>query len=121
MGTESIQIDKKNRPFWQKYLIIIAVDSLIVFLISAIILLAGGNNQISNLYFLSSAVLFVVAAIPVFTEMGGNLRLAGKALKGDDAEKLMQAHAERSRMGTRNTFLYGLAGITTFVLALVFV
>ena len=66
-------------------------------------------------------ILLVIAVIPVFTEMGGNLKLAGKVLKGEEAEKLVKAQAERSRLGTRKTYLYGLAGITTFVLALVFI
>lgn len=121
MGTEAIQSKKRSRPFWQRYLIILAVDSLIVFLVSAVILLFGGNNQISNLYFLSTGVLLVIAVIPIFSEMGGNLKLAGKVLKGDEAEKLVLAQAERSRQGVRTTYLYGLAGITTFVLAMVFI
>lgn len=117
----SIQDSPKNRPFWQRYLILIAIDSLVVFGLAGPLLLLGGTNQISNFYFISSGVFFTAAVIPIFTEMGGNVRLAGKALKGEEAEELAKVQAEKSKSGARKTYLYGLAGLTTFILALVFI
>jgi hypothetical protein len=111
----------KYRPFWQRYLILMAVDSLIVFGLAGLLLLLGGTNQISNFYFISSAVFFVAAVVPIFTEMSGNIRVAGKTLKGEDADELVKAQAEKSKSGARKTYLYGLAGLTTFILALVFI
>jgi hypothetical protein len=112
---------KKNRPFWQRYLILMAVDSLVVFGLAAVLLVLGGSNQVSNFFFLSSGVFFVVAVIPIFSEVGGNLRVAGKALKGEEAEKLVKAQSDKSKSGARTTYLFGLAGLTTFILALVFI
>ena len=98
-----------------------AADTLLVLVLAGLVRLLGGSNQISNFYFLSSGIFFVVAVIPIFFEMGGNLRVAGKAMRGDDTEDLAKSQAERSKAGARRTYLFGLAGITTFILALVFV
>jgi hypothetical protein len=112
---------EKIRPFWKRYLVLMSVDSGLVFSVSIIFLLFGGSNQISNLYFLSSIVFFTVASLPIFSEMGGNLRVAGRRFKGEDVDELAQSQAERSKAGMQITYLYGLAGISAIILALVFV
>ena len=49
------------RPFWQRYLIIIGIDSILVVIGS--LLLVGDLRQISNLYFYSTIILLVIAAV----------------------------------------------------------
>lgn len=112
---------QEERPFWVRYLLLLAVDSLIVLILSGVIYLLGGSNQISNLYFLSALVFFVIAVVPVFSDMGGNIRVAGKTLKGEDTEELAKKHASKSQMGARTTYLYGLVGITVLVLSIILV
>jgi hypothetical protein len=111
----------KQRPFWLRYLILLGFICLIVFGASALVQLFGGTSQVSNFFFLSTLVLLVMAVIPIFTEMGGNLRAAGKTLRGEEAEDLIKAQAARSRSGAQKTYLFGLLGITTFILSLVFI
>lgn len=112
---------QKERPFWQRYLLIVGIDSLIVLALSGIIYALGGSNQISNLYFISSLVFFVIAVIPIFSDMSGNIRVAGKTLKGEDTQEMAQKHASKSEMGARTTYLYGLAGITVLLLSILLV
>lgn len=112
---------KNARPLILRYLILLAIDTVVVFTLSFIIQALGGSNQVSNFYFLSALVFFIVAAIPIFSEMGGSIRVAGKVLKGEEAEELVTKHKEKSQSGIKTTYLYGLLGITTFILALVLV
>lgn len=112
---------KKERPLIVRYFILLAIDSIIVFGLSFVIQILGGSNQVSNFYFLSAFVFFVIAAIPIFTEMGGSIRVAGKVLKGEEAEELVAKQKEKSQSGMKTTYLYGMLGITTFILALVLV
>lgn len=112
---------QKERPFWARYLLILAVDSLIVFGLSGLIYLLGGSNQISNLYFLSSLVFFVIAVVPVFSDMSGSMKVAGKTLKGDDTEDLAKQQASKSEQGARTTYLYGLVGITVLILSIILI
>ena len=62
--------DTRPRPFWQQYLLIMAVVTIIAILGA---LLLGNIRQISNLYFLSTLVLLIIAAIPIFFEVGSGL------------------------------------------------
>jgi hypothetical protein len=112
---------QKERPFWQRYLLIMAIDSLVIVVLAGIVYVLGGSNQISNLYFISSLVFFVIAVLPIFSDMSGNLKVAGKTLKGEDTEELAKTHASKSEQGARTTYLYGLAGITALLLSLLLV
>ena len=68
---------KPQQPFWQQYLMIIVIDTIIVFIGSLIL---GDLRQMSNLYFWSTLILFIIAAVPIFTEVGTSAKIAGKAL-----------------------------------------
>lgn len=107
--------EAKRRPFWQQYLFIMAVDTIIVFLGA---LLLGNIQQISNLYFWSTLVLLVIAAIPIFFEVGTRVKSIGSAAKDSDeaAEQLRERQSKFDR-GARITYLFGLASVTTFILA----
>ncbi len=107
--------EAKRRPFWQQYLFIMAVDTIIVFLGA---LLLGNIQQISNLYFWSTLVLLVIAAIPIFIEVGTKVKSIGTAAKDSDeaAEKLKERQSKFDH-GARITYLFGLASVTTFILA----
>jgi uncharacterized membrane protein YhaH (DUF805 family) len=107
---------KPQQPFWQQYLVVIGIDTVIVFIGSLIL---GDLRQMTNLYFWSTLILFIIAAVPVFTEIGTSAKIAGKALK--DGEKVGSQLKEKQptfNRGARITYLFGLAGITTFTLAL---
>ena len=107
--------EAKRRPFWQQYLFIMAVDTIIVFLG---VLLLGNIQQISNLYFWSTLVLLVIAAIPIFIEVGTRVKSIGSVAKDSDeaAEQLRERQSKFDR-GARITYLFGLASVTTFILA----
>jgi hypothetical protein len=106
---------KPQRPFWQQYLMIIGIVTIIVFIGSLIL---GDLRQMSNLYFWSTLILFIIAAVPIFTEVGTSAKIAGKALK--DGEKVGSQLKEKQPAfdrGARITYLFGLAGFTTLILA----
>lgn len=114
---DKFNLSKPQRPFWQQYLMVISIDTLIVF-IGAIIL--GNLRQMSNLYFWSTFIFFIIAAIPVFSEVGTTVKVAGKAIK--DGEKIGSQLKEKQAAfdrGARITYVFGLAGITTFILAFI--
>jgi len=105
-----------KRPFWQQYLIIIVVDTAIVFIGS---LFLGNLRQMSNLYFLSTLILFIISAIPVFSEVGTSVKIAGKAFKdGEEVGSKIKDKQPTFDRGARITYLFGLSGITTFILAI---
>lgn len=107
---------KPQRPFWLLYLTIIGIDTVVV-LIGSLIL--GNLRQMSNLYFLSTLLFFIVAAIPIFTELGTSARIAGKAIKdGEQVGSQLKEKQPAFDRGARITYLFGLAGITTFILAI---
>lgn len=105
------------RPFWHQYLILLGGDTLIVL---AGALLLRDLRQVSNLYFWSSIIFFVIAVIPIVTEVGGSAKIVGKALKegGKAREKLQEKQAIYDQ-GARTTYVYGLAGITAFILSFI--
>jgi hypothetical protein len=105
-----------QRPFWQQYLLLIGIVTAIV-LVGSIIL--GNFSQMSNLYFLSTLILFIIAAIPIFTEVGTRVIIAGKALKDrENAGTQLKQKKPAFDRGARITYLFGLSGITTFILAI---
>jgi hypothetical protein len=109
-------VTQAQRPFWLQYLIIMGIVTIIVLIGS---LLLGNIRQISNLYFWSTLILFIIAAIPIFTEVGTRVKITGKALK--DREKVGDQLNEKKSVfdrGARITYLFGLSGITTFILAI---
>jgi hypothetical protein len=104
----------KPRPFLLDLLIILAVVSLIGLVLQWL-------TSLSNTYFLAAVILWIVAIIPVFGEVGGNTKTSLQARKeGKKArEVIMQEEAAgKYSRGTRITFLYGLAGFVSFLLAL---
>jgi uncharacterized membrane protein YhaH (DUF805 family) len=106
---------QSQRPFWQQYLMVMGIVTIIV-VVGALLL--GNIRQISNLYFWSTLILFIIAAVPIFTEVGTSAKIAGKAIK--DGEKIGDQLKEKQSTfdrGARITYLFGLSGITTFVLA----
>lgn len=113
---QKITEKKLQRPFWQQYLMIIAVDTVIVFIGSLIL---GDLRQMTNLYFWSTLILFIIAAVPVFTEVGTSAKIAGKALKNREkvGSQLKEKQPAFDR-GARITYLFGFSAITTFILAI---
>jgi hypothetical protein len=106
----------RTRSFWQTFLIILGIDTLIVF---AAVLFFHDLGQISNFYFLSSLILFIIAAIPIFSEVGATAKIAGKSLRsGEEAGPQLKQKKPVFDRGARTTYIYGLAGIITFILSM---
>lgn len=107
----------KQRPFWLQYLIIMAIVIIIVLVGS---LLLGNIRQMTNLFFLSTFLLLIVAAVPIVFEVGTSARIAGKAIKdGEEIGTQLKDKKSAFDRGARITYLFGLAAITTLLLALV--
>ena len=107
----------KQRPFWQQYLLIMGIDTIIVFLGS---LLLGDLRQMTNLYFWSTLILLIIAAVPILTEVGTSVKIRGKAIKdGEEVGSQLKEKQSSFDRGARITYLFGLAGLTTFLLAFV--
>jgi hypothetical protein len=107
---------QNQRPFLLQYLMIMAVVTIIVVIGS---LLLGDIRQISNLYFWSTLILFIIAVVPIFSEVGTRIKITGKSIK--DGEKIGDQLSEKKTAfdrGARITYLFGLSGITTFILAI---
>ncbi len=104
------------RPFWQRLVMIIGID---IFVVVVAALLMGNLHQVTNLFFLSSIVLFVIAVIPIATEIGSSAKIVGKALKDSQkvGSQLKEKQPEFDR-GTRMTYLFGLAGMIAFILSI---
>ena len=108
-------LEQLERPFWQLYLIILVIDILLVLLGS---LLLGDIRQMSNLFFWSTLFMFIIAAIPIFFEIGSSAKIIGRSLKeGEEVGSKMKDKRKTFDRGARITYLFGLSGITTFVLA----
>lgn len=117
MNQKSTKQEAKRRPFWQQYLLIMAVDTIIV-LIGALLL--GNIQQISNLYFWSTLMLLIIAAIPIFIEVGTRVISIGSAAKdSDEAAEQLKERQNKFDRGARITYLFGLASVTTFILAVI--
>ncbi len=107
---------KPQRPFWQQYLMVIGIDTVIVFIGSLIL---GDLRQMTNLYFWSTLILFIIAAVPVFTEVGTSVKIAGKSLKnGEKVGSQIKEKQPTFDRGARITYLFGLSAFTTFILAI---
>jgi hypothetical protein len=103
------------RPFWQQFLIILGIDTFLVLLIALILRDPG---QLSNLYFWSSIILFIIAAIPILSELGSSARIAGKAIrKGEKVGEQLKVKQPAFDRGARTTYAFGLAGLVTFILS----
>jgi len=104
------------RPFWQQFLIILGIVTLTVLIMC---LLMQDLGQISNLYFWSSILLFGIAAIPIFTEVGTSAKITGQAVrKGEKAGPLLAGKKAEFDRGARTTYLFGLSGLVTMVLSI---
>jgi len=94
---------------------IMGIDTIIVFLG---LLLLGDIRQMTNLYFWCTLILMIIAAIPILTEVGTSVKIRGKAIK--DGEKVgTQLKDKQSSFdrGARISYLFGVAALTTFLLA----
>jgi len=111
----NVLLEQLEKPFWQLYLILLLLDTAFVLIGS---LLLGDIRQMSNLYFLSTLIMFVIAVIPIFFEIGSSAKLIGRSLKdGEDVGNEMKNKRKTFDRGARITYLFGLTGITTFILA----
>lgn len=107
----------KQKPFWQQYLLIIGIDCLFV-VVGALLL--GNLRQISNLFFISTIILLIVAVIPIFSEIGSSAKIAGQAIReGEKVSPILREKQTIFERGARITYLYGMAGITTFILSVI--
>jgi hypothetical protein len=106
----------QQRPLWQNFLIVLGIDTGIV-LVGALIL--GNLRQISNLYFISSIVLFIIAAVPIFTEVGSSAKIAGRAVKqGEKVGPQLKEKQTSYERGAQTTYVFGLAGLAAFILSM---
>jgi len=103
------------RPFWLNLILIVGAVTLIGITWA---LIAQDISAVSNTYFLSTMVLWIVAIVPAFGEMGGNVKIRVEARKsGKDAKQMINAQEEKYQRGGKVTFLFGLAGFICFILA----
>jgi hypothetical protein len=106
----------RHRPIWQGFLIVLGIDTVIV-LVGALIL--GNIRQISNLYFLSCIVLFIIAAIPIVAEVGSSAKIAGKAVReGEKVGPQLKEKQTTYEQGAHITYVFGLAGLAAFILSI---
>jgi len=111
----NLLLEQLEKPFWQLYLILLLLDTVLVLIAS---LLLGDIRQMSNLYFLSTMIMFIIAVIPIFFEIGSSAKLIGRSLKdGEEVGDEMKNKRKTFDRGARITYLFGLTGITTFILA----
>lgn len=111
----NLLLEQLDKPFWQLYLILLLLDTTLVLIGS---LLLGDIRQMSNLYFLSTMIMFIIAVIPIFFEIGSSAKLIGRSLKdGEEVGDEMNNKRKTFDRGARITYLFGLTGITTFILA----
>lgn len=104
-------------PFWQQVLRILGIDTLVVL---AGALVFRDADQISNFFFISSLVLFIIAAIPIATEIGGSAKLAGRAVKENkDVSSQLKDNQAIYEHNAQTTYVYGLSGLITFILSFV--
>jgi len=105
------------RPFWLNLILILGVVTLIG-IVSYLVVQDTG--AISNVYFLGTFVLWIIAVVPAFGEVGGNVKIRANARKtGKDVKQLINAQEGKYQQGGRVTFLFGLAGFICFALAFV--
>lgn len=71
MDPKPNMMQTKQRPFWQQYLMVIGIDTIIVFIGS---LLLGNLRQMSNLFFYSTLIFLIIAAVPIVTEVGASAK-----------------------------------------------
>jgi len=103
------------RPFWLNLIMIVSSVTLIGIIWA---LIAQDIDAISNTYFLGTLVLWIVAVVPAFGEMGGNVKIRLEARKsGKNAKQMINAQEEKYQRGGKVTFLFGLAGFICFILA----
>lgn len=108
-------LEQLEKPFWQLYLLILLIVTTLV-VIGALLL--GDIRQMSNLYFWSTLIMFIIAAIPIFFEIGSSAKIIGRSLKeGEEIGDQMQNKKQTFDRGARITYLFGLTGISTFILA----
>ncbi len=111
----NLLLEQLEKPFWQLYLILLLLDTALVLIGS---LLLGDIRQMSNLYFLSTMIMFIIAVIPIFFEIGSSAKLIGRSLKdGEEVGDEMKNKRKTFDRGARITYLFGLTGLTTFILA----
>lgn len=111
----NLLLEQLEEPFWQLYLILLLLDTALVLIGS---LLLGDIRQMSNLYFLSTMIMFIIAVIPIFFEIGSSAKLIGRSLKdGEEVGDEMKNKRKTFDRGARITYLFGLTGLTTFILA----
>lgn len=104
------------RPMWQGFLMVLGIDTGIV-LVGALLL--GNLRQISNLYFISSIVLFIIAAVPIFSEVGSSAKIAGRAVKqGEKVGPQLKEKQTTFERGAQTTYVFGLSGLAAFILSM---
>lgn len=107
----------KQRPFWQQYLLIIGIDSFAVLVVALVL---RNLRQISNLFFISTIILLIIAVIPIFSEIGSSAKIVGRAIReGDKVGPILKEKQSIYEHGARITYLYGLSGFTTFLLSII--
>lgn len=117
MQKKPLTAESASRPFWQRLLIILGIDSVVVL---GAAFLFHNITQISNFYFLSSIVFFIIAVIPIAGEIGGSAKIAGRAIrKGENVSEQLKGKQQIYEMSAKTTYLFGSAGLITFLLSIV--
>mgnify|MGYP001450007822 CR=1 FL=1 len=104
------------RPFWLNLIILVGIVTLIGFIW---FLFTRNVSALSNTFFLGAFVLWLVAVVPAFGEMGSNIKIHIDARKEKkDALTMLREAEQKYQEGGRITYLFGLSGLICFILAL---
>ena len=104
-------------PRWLQTLIVVVIFSALVFLIA---LLLGDVRYVSNLYFYTTILLFMIAIIPIFFEIVSSSRIAGKAVKkNENVSDVLKEKQKVYEKSAKITFVFGFSGILTFLLSII--
>lgn len=105
------------RSFLRDLLLILGTVVLIVVLIALVL---GDIQQISNIFFIGSFLLWLVAAYPIFSELWTNAKITIKAQQqGENARELIKNREPAYQRRARLTYLFGLSGFICFFFAIV--
>jgi len=106
-----------NLPRWLQTLIILAISSALVFLIAVLL---GDVGYVSNLYFYTTLILFIIAIIPIILEIVSSGKIASKAVKkNENVSEVLKEKQKIYQQRADITYVFGFSGIITFLLSII--
>ncbi len=103
--------------FFKDLLIVLGVITLIAIVVA---LVMGHTGQVSNTYFVATVICWIAAAVPAFSEIGGNAKISIQNRKEiKKAREIIRGKEEEYQQGARKMYLYGFSGVICFILAIV--